>query len=293
MKEIWKAINDWTILLSQNAKYIYPPDEIKQRRVDMSQNDTEILDRYAQILEMIEWFHTSFHKSINKNPESFRRALLFYFWDEWFTIDEQKFIMYSTDLNVYECIQENRHNLDRIVIDRFIDPKQYDVKTQTGTIHYMCEGAKECSTVIIDMLKKDKQDPLQQLSVSVRTTGYPYGFIVPKNGDLIFKTGEPSQEAGKVGRGKECANVSTMTGHISNLIQIGDILSNANKSDFDLNNAMLFGQRKVKNSTRACTLMDLFLRFLDEERINGKRWFYRPVASAYTGHKGLFRPGKK
>jgi hypothetical protein len=79
-----------------------------------------------------------------------------------------------------------------------------------------------------------------------------------------------------------------MTGHLTNLIEIGDILKANKKSDFDLNRAMI-GTRKIKNSTRACTLIDLVIRFLDADKIENKRWFFRPVQSFYTGHKGIIR----
>ena len=75
-----------------------------------------------------------------------------------------------------------------------------------------------------------------------------YGFIVPKNGEFVFKISEPSDDE-KIGRGKECGNVSTSSGHITNLIQIGDILKSHHKSDFDLNRNTIFGTRKLKNST--------------------------------------------
>jgi hypothetical protein len=114
-----------------------------------------------------------------------------------------------------------------------------------------------------------------------------------ENGDIVFKTAEPPYEGGKVGRGKECGNVSTMTGHITNLVEIGDILKAAGKTDFDLNRGIIVGTRKIKNSTRACTLMNLLIRFLDAERLQGKRWFFRAVQALYIGHKGSFRPGKK
>jgi hypothetical protein len=84
-----------------------------------------------------------------------------------------------------------------------------------------------------------------------------------------------------------------MTGHIANLIQLGDILKAAGKSDFELNRAIVLGTRKIKNSTRACTLMNLIIRFLDADKIQNKRWFFRPVQAFYTGHKGLFRATKK
>ena len=84
-----------------------------------------------------------------------------------------------------------------------------------------------------------------------------------------------------------------MTGHISNLVEIGDILKAAGKSDFDLNRGTILGTRKIKNSTRACTLINLLIRYLDADMINGKRWFFRPVQTYYTGHKGTFRAVNK
>ena len=84
-----------------------------------------------------------------------------------------------------------------------------------------------------------------------------------------------------------------MTGHITNLIELGDILKANGKSDFDLNRGIIVGTRKIKNSTRACTLMNLLIRFLDADKVQGKRWFFRPVQALYTGHKGVFRPGSK
>ena len=134
---------------------------------------------------------------------------------------------------------------------------------------------------------------MRSFSINNKTTGDPYGFIVPKNGDVVFKAAEPPFEGGKVGRGKECGNVSTMTGHISNLVRVGDILKTAGKSDFDLNRGIVLGTRKIKNSTRACTLIELLSRYLDADKIQGKRWFFRPVQAFYTGHRGTFRPGKK
>ena len=101
-------------------------------------------------------------------------------------------------------------------------------------------------------------------------------------------TAEAPEEAGKIGRGKECGNVSGMAGHITSLVQLGDILKENGKSDFDLNRAMI-SYRKIKNPTRACTLMNLIMRFLDADKVMSKRWFFRPVQGFYTGHKGHFR----
>jgi hypothetical protein len=62
-------------------------------------------------------------KSSNKNPDAFRKTLLLFFWDEWLTFREQTFLVYSTGLNVLECIRENQYLLGKILVNRFIDPK--------------------------------------------------------------------------------------------------------------------------------------------------------------------------
>jgi hypothetical protein len=192
------------------------------------------------------------------------------------------FLLYSTGLNVLECIKENQYILGKILVNRFIDPKKNEVQ-------FMCESDQSCLKSVVDEIKRDNSEPLRTFSVNNKTTGGLYGFIVPKNGDFVFKTAEPPAEGGKVNRGKECGNVSTMTGHISNLVEIGDILQTAGKSDFDLNRLTILGTRKIRNSTRACTLMNIILRYLDANMLNGKRWFFRPVQTFYTGHKGTFR----
>ena len=283
---IWSAIAEWCQRLSTSAKYITPPGEIEQRIIEVSHDDTEVIEKYRQILEMVEWFHTSFQKSTVKNPDAFRKSLIFYFWDEWLTLEEQIFLVFNTGLNVLECIKENQYSLGRILVNRFIDPK-------TGEIQYLCEGGKVCLKSIIDDIKRDKTEALRTFGVNTKTTGDPYGFIVPKNGDVVFKSAEPPSEGGKIGRGKECGNVSTMTGHIANLIVIGDILKATGKTDFDLNRGTVLGSRKIKNSTRACTLIDILTRYLDADRIQDKRWFFRPVQAFYSGHKVTFRPGRK
>jgi hypothetical protein len=286
IESVWSSIVSWCKNLSVSTKYITPPNEIEQRIISISQDDKEALEKYRQILEMIEWFHISFNKVPSKNSETFRKALTLYFWDEWLTLEEQIFLVYSTGLNVLECIQENQYSLGKILVNRFMDPK-------TGEIQYYCEGGKICLKSIVDDIKRDKDEPMKTFNLYNKTTGDPYGFIVPKNGDVIFKTGEPPLEGGKIGRGKECGNVSTMTGHIANLVLIGDILKNANRTDFDLNRNVILGTRKIKNSTRACALMNILIRYLDAEKIQSKKWFFRPVFAYYTGHKGTFRPGKK
>ena len=282
INQIWSALAEWLQRLSISANYIQPPDEIDQRITDVSYDDREQRDVYLQILEMIEWLHISFQKSSSKNSDAFRRALLFYFWDEWLSIEEQKTLIYSTGVNVLECIREAQYQFGKLLVHRFIDSK-------TGELQFMCEGGAQCSASIIDTIQRDKAEPIRLFALNRRTTGALYGFIVPKNGGVVFKTDEPPEEGGKVGRGKECGNVSTMTEHVMKLIRIGDILKRANKTDFDLNRDAILGTRRLKNATRACTLLDLLIRLLDEDKVDQRRWFFRTVSAYYRGHKGTWR----
>ena len=286
IEDIWSAITEWCQQLSMSAKMLKPSSEIEQRIIEVSHDDMELIEKYRQILEMVEWFHISFQKSSSKNPEAFRKTLVFYFWDEWLTFQEQTFLVYSTGLNVLECIRENQYLLGKILVNRFIDPKRNEIQ-------FICEGGQTCIKSVVDEIKRDSSEPMRTITVNNKTTGGPYGFVVPKNGDIVFKTADPPYEGSKVNRGKECGNVSTMTGHISNLVEIGDILKAAGKSDFDLNRGTILGTRKIKNSTRACTLLNLLIRYLDADMINGKRWFFRPVQAFYTGHKGTYRAVNK
>jgi hypothetical protein len=286
VEEFWKAVITWVEQLSTRSSYISLPDQMEQYRVMISHDDLELLELYRQNIEMIEWFHTAFHASTQKNPESFRKAILTYFWDEWLTLEEQKYLIYSSDLNVSECIRDEQYRIGRILVNRMIDPK-------TGELLYLCENGTECVKAIADEVTRDATEAIKRFPVNVNTTGTIYGIIVPKNGEFVFKTDLPPAVGGKLGRGKECRNVTTMTGHISQLIQVGDALKQNGKSDFQLNRMVLMGLRKITNSTRACTLLDLCLRFADEERLEKKKWFFRPVESYYVGYKGLFRPRRK
>ena len=277
VESFWKATTEWCSTLSTESSIFRVPGEVEQRIIEISQYNAEKIEKYKQNLEMVEWLWVSFHKS-NKNQDAFRKCLLFYFWDEWLTLEEQKFLVYS-DIDVTECIKENQYSVGRVTATTFMNSKN-------GEIEFICDS-KPCVKAIVDSIKRD----MEVFKVNMKTTGNIYGFIVPKNGNIVFKTAEPPLMGEKIGRGKECGNVSTMTGHIANLVELGDILKSNGKTDFDLNRGII-ATRKIKNSTRACTLMNLLFRLLDLYRINNKRWFFRPVEAFYIGHKGIFKSEK-
>jgi hypothetical protein len=237
----------------------------------MSQGNKDIRDARDQNVEAVLWFHHSFHKSANKNEESFRKAVLCYFWDEWLSIEEQKYLLFSSGLNVEVCIRDNQYRLRRkngeIVVNRFLNPN-------TDTIEYLCEGSTACDEAIKRFVEEDREGR-DTIPFNKQSIGSVYGFVVGKKGALVFKTDELIENK-RIG-GQECANSTNMKDKITKLMMFGDILKESNRTDFELNKTTIFGVRPLKAAARVCTLMDVVLRFLHVEKVQDKKWFFRPV----------------
>jgi hypothetical protein len=149
----------------------------------------------------------------------------------------------------------------------------------------LCDGV-ECSKAILDALKanRDGSDPLRKLVLSKETTGGFYGFMATKKKShtLVFKTKDQS----KRGTGAECSIVSTTAEQYGMLLNLGNILKYMKKPDLDLREGVIMtGARKISNATRTCVIIELTLRLMDAERVDGKKWFYRPVASFMVGNR--------
>jgi hypothetical protein len=254
------------------------PTELQHRAIDMAKQDQEHTRRIAMIMEVLKWYHAAYRESDHPDAHSFRMTLLQYFWDEWLTMDDQREMVSYGGEGVMECIQENQYQFGRTLVQRYLDPK-------TGAIVFECEGGELCPPSYIEEIQADREDVMQQLVVSRHTTGPLYAALVPKHGSqLVMKTfAPPLSEGAKVERGKQCDIVSNTKEHLQHLHQLGAILQDVGRSDWGLTRVSLL------NSARLCTLTNLVLRMMDIESIHGKRWFYRPVAASYTGHKGTFR----
>jgi hypothetical protein len=185
-----------------------------------------------------------------------------------------------------ECIRENQARIGRLLIHRFYQPES------DGAI-YLCEEGTECQSSVIDAVQRNMNDRLNSFAVIPQTTGSIYGFLIAKNGELIFKTGTPDL-SGKIERGQECGNVSNKTGHINKLITMGVLLERSGRGFMGLTRTVLLSDpaRALRGTVRICTLMSLFLRFFDAIHLTNKAWFFRPLFAHLTGHKGFSRRGK-
>lgn len=276
---VWNSIVEWCAQLAERSGSVPVPGIVEEYVNKMAGGDRQLNDKMKFVLETIEWFHTAFHRGENVTSiTNFKKALMGFFWDNWFSLENRKLLsrMASTR-EVDTVIGSDMYRLGRGEVIRFLNP-------ENGQMVYMCDG-EPCRASIIDEVERGTVKPV----VNIETTGELYGFIVPKNGAQVFKTSEPPAVGKPVAKGAECQIVSNISEHNRKLVRLGRVLQRAGRSDLDLRLVVLVEERRLENATRSCCLLELVCRFMDLERVEGKRWFYGPVMAWYCGHKGLFR----
>ena len=287
-----ESIQEGTLEDARSERKILP-DSLEIAIKNRYTGNKKAEDKAYNILSMIHRFYQDI-----KMKEEWRETLSYisakFFWDEILTIEEQhtlyKQMKDEGDLFLAAAWEDHIVSFEGEIIYRRMNPS-------TGKLEYFC-GAESCSPArIFEWEKKDNEsiDPMRTLRANSFTTGKPYGTLNYKNGLFVFKTNNPVKpraEREKQERGSECANVPNMVPHYALLEGIGAIAketlgSNLGFVHSELHNAP--APRSVKNSVRACALTDIALRFLDELGVGGKRWFYRPLPTFYTGHPGILR----
>ena len=166
---------------------------------------------------------------------------------------------------------------------------------QSGELRYMCND-KPCDVAVARLFDTDAADPLNTLQANTGTTGAMYGFLVPnlKSGYLIFKTTDKPAAAGKAPpKGGECEIVTQISYHFTALVELGNLLAAAGLPRFGLTLADFQGGRKFQNSSRACSLKNVILRWMSLMRVGGRLWFFRPIAAYKSKHQVLANKPKK
>lgn len=208
-----------------------------------------------------------------------------FIWDEFVTVQEQ-YALYNENKDAANDILrdvwgENTIQSGSTSAFRFVNP-------MTGVVQYMCDG-KPCSPALIRVFEDEPTDILRGLKANRTTTAQIYGTVNYKRGAFVFKTNEavgPEKKQPEIG--SECANVSNIAAHYKLLERIGQLIAEPLGMNFDLvNEKMTVGEYSFKNSVRACALTDLLLRYLDKKSVGGKRWFYRPLQTLRTKHRGI------
>ena len=312
---LWGEFVKWAATIRDGTADIKVPEELYDAVEERYKSDDEEVNKAKQQLETIVWIYERIRANIN-SCKAFASAVLFYVWDEILKVNEQQQLVAAPDEVISVVANEQIVKKGTTTAFRYVDVTK-------GGLKYLC-GEGDCGAAVVSILEKDPSDPLNTLKADITTTAPIYGFMVPKKGELIFKTSEkPSQVGAIPEKGGECGNISTVSFHVTMLVRLGvqmqskgevDVVLTSAKDDAGAEQGSLIElrpswlvkhlatlktksqlneyfsqnpwQKHPRNSVRACALKDLLLRFLDAKKVGGKRWFYRPVASLKTKHKG-------
>ena len=170
--------------------------------------------------------------------------------------------------------------LDTITAFRLLD-------IESGRSLYVC-GDRLCADSLIQQFEKSKTDNVLLARANQKVSAEIYGFMVPWEGNIMFKTNVPKPEGTAPAGGAACAIVSNVTGHRNKIVLLGDILSRFTGTNYDLTNETLTVTRKMTSAINYCALMEIVMRWMDVRRAKygGFRYFYRPLSAFYSGHKG-------
>ena len=110
---------------------------------------------------------------------------------------------------------------------------------------------------------------------------------------MIFKTNTAHATGKKPERGQECATVTAKVGAREKLLVVGAALEENGHSNLDFDEDHLALASDINNAVKSCALIDIALRYADQfgeggrRGLGGVRWFFRPIAAYWSGHRGL------
>ena len=315
LTQYWKVISEWGNAIREGTS---PVEDIPANVKDAiaARYLGEEKEREKSWLIMISWLYEHIQATAEYTAEqkqTFRialaKTLIEFIWDESLRANEQHFLVSSKNPSAVEAAGEQIVRLGGREAFRIIDPI-------TGKLRYFC-GDKGCSVAMTQEFEGNPDDPINTIKANTDTTGQIYGFVVPKAKErrLVFKTSSaPPAPGGVVEKGGECAIVSTISYHIKMLKEISELLVAEGYPRFILVDEILDEKARKKrekeeakaagrkvvtaakpartfeNAVRACALKNIMLRWMtimqEAKGAGAKRYFYRPIAAAKSGHKG-------
>ena len=285
--ETWTALIEWSGLLVSRETYPDIPEVVIKRIKSMTKGEKEARDKYGQILDGIQWLHEGFFHSMKGTatataaassiPSMFRRILLEFFWDNWFTYEEQVDLVFSNTTANQMIVADMYTKLGSTQVRRFFQPSD-------GSVVLLCGKDTPCSKAVSDAVTKDAEEATKY-TITRKKTGEIYGFLsTDRTYRVVFKTNKIPKAGESLDRGAICVIGSNMPEKKLFVKKIGEILVASGSPNLDLIDPVFMGTRPIKGATRLCTVTELALRFLDILQVNGQKWFYRPVAAYLTGH---------
>jgi hypothetical protein len=284
---LWEEVLEWVEEIRSGGEVAGVPAGILMEVSNLKES-AGIIKGQEERLQMIVWLYNK----IRGNEEMrkvFADCVLDYFWDEFITHGTRRELL---NIRVADPLIKN------VAKDMFwtLEGKTYiRFVNYNNEIEYICiedDGkTSPCSRAVAEVLSKEVgEDPILKRPLNTVSTGYEYGFILynPKKMRFVFKKGQPplASPGGakpKIGRGAECIISSATQKEAMLLKRLGETLRQAGKGDFGLVPDPPESQR-IKNAHRICTVCNLVLRYMDRAKIQGKRWFYRPLEAKMYGH---------
>jgi len=212
-----------------------------------------------------------------------KRVAKEYIWDSFLKGPEQVALLEQAVSMASEGGSEQYKTEGSTTISRYLD-------LDTGVPIYICAGSISCPASVVKIFSESKTDPVVRAVANSKVSANPYGFMVPWENTIMFKTNNANNAEGKPpGPGAACSIVSTVKGHRMKLEQLGNILARFhNENHFDLTEySLAMGPRKLTGAQSFCALMEIVMRWMDvrKELYGGLRYFYRPLSSFYSKHK--------
>jgi hypothetical protein len=300
--DFWKSIEEWAATLRRNEGLEWTDVTTKREKPEVNippavatalnlfhGRDEKLFRRSAERLGMITWFYMSL-RGDERNRGLLADILEEIVWDEFLSSTDQMGLMAQ-----WKQSSEKKTQYSHVYKDHWLTSGSTSafrfVDLRTGALRYICDG-RECTEIQKSVLEESESNKLKSVVINTTNTGFLYGFLVPKKGELIFKNVNPPGVGNKVEKGQECSISSQVSDHLRKLKELGTTIQTEKKgTDFGLDDATLTGPRKFENAVRACFLMDIVLRFMDKENISRKRWMYKSIPSKIAGHKGTFEKG--
>ena len=285
-RELWKQINLWIDASLKDdatpASIVENiPDVLTKAILSYLGGDVSKKDNYELRLKKLQWWgHVVARSAVPNGLKDLRLVARQFAWDSFLKGSEQ-----------IQLINEGAYAADSAGNEQYIFAgelkalRYLDIPTREPV--YVC-GDGPCAPSVLQIFLSSKTDVFLTAVANQRLTGALYGFMVPWENIMMFKTNTPVAEGKVPPGGAACSIVSNVAGHRKKLTDLGAILAqHFGGNVFDLTDSILTGSRKLQGAPNFCALMEIVMRWMDVRRADfgGRRFFYRPISAYYSKHR--------
>jgi hypothetical protein len=285
-KAFWTQLNIWINTWTDGKSTIVeniPNSEanpLSKAILAYVEGDNAKKDNIETRLKKLQWWGRSI-ANVPGGLSDLRLVARQFAWDSFIKGPDQVSLIHETVPHVGEAGDEQYMMAGTVKALRYL-------AVDTREPVYICSDGTTCPPSVLQLFTGSKTDPVVTARANVKVSADLYGFMVPWENTMMFKTNTPKPEGKDPGGGAACSIVSNVTGHRKKLTELGTILANYSEGNsFDLTDAMLTGGRKLTGAPNFCALMEIVLRWMDVRKAlyGNKRYFYRPLSAYYSKHR--------